>query len=143
MGEENNYKRYKPLIGKSFYVIWIPTVLLLAVATVLAAFEPIALLIMIPTDLFTLYFLVSALVAYVELREESVYIRFGFIIKREIPYKRIRAVERAHKYYADSMLSIKNALDHVNIKYNTFDVISVSVVGNDELIRELERRRAA
>lgn len=36
------------------------------------------------------------------------------------------------------MLSLKNSLDHINIKYNTFDITSVSVIGNAELIAELE-----
>ena len=39
------------------------------------------------------------------------------------------------------MTSLKCALDHVNIKYNTYDVITVSVVGNDELIAAIEKAR--
>ena len=38
------------------------------------------------------------------------------------------------------MTSLKNALEHVNIKYNNFDVVTVSVVGNDEFISELAER---
>ena len=108
--------------------------------TVLAAFEPTALFVMIPTDLFVLYFLLSPLFGYVELRKDTVFIRFGFILKREIPYKKIRGITKERKFYSDSMLSLKNAMEHINIKYNTFDVISVSVADEEDFIRELEKR---
>ena len=127
-------KRYKPLIGKTFWVIWIPTLIFLAVVTIMSAAYISALLIMLATDIFTVYFLVSSLVGYVELREETVFVKLGFFTTREIPYNKIRDVSKEHKLYADSMLSLKNSLDHVNIKYNRFDVLSVSVVDNDELI---------
>ena len=38
------------------------------------------------------------------------------------------------------MMSLKNALEHVNIKYNAFDVTTVSVVGNRDLIKEINER---
>ena len=133
-------KRYKPKFGKITYVIWVPTMLLLLGATVLAAFEPAALFIMIPTNLFTLYFFITPFVGYVELREHTIFIKFGFVLTKEIEYKSIRTVEMARKFYSDSMVSLKNTLDHVNIKYNRFDVISVSVVENDELITDIKTR---
>ena len=133
-------KRFKPLFDKFFFAIWIPTSLLMIAATVLTLFEPIALAIIIVTDLFTLYFMLTSTVGYVELRKDTVYIKFGFIIKREIPYKKIRAIEKTRKLYSDSMLSLKNAMEHVNIRYNSFDIASVSVVGNDELMSELQLR---
>ena len=132
--------RFKPLIGKMFYAIWIPTILLLAVTTALSALAPVSLFITISVDIFTLYFLFSSLVAYVELREDIIYAKVGFIMKVEIPYKKIRGIERSHKFYSDSMLSIKNSLDHVNIKYNSFDLLSVSVVDNEAFVSELEKR---
>ena len=127
-------KRYKPLIGKMFFIIWIPTLIFLAVVTIMSAAYISALLIMLATDIFTVYFLVSSLVGFVELREDSVFVKLGFFTTREIPYNKIRDVSKEHKLYADSMLSLKNSLDHVNIKYNRFDVLSVSVVDNDELV---------
>ena len=39
-------------------------------------------------------------------------------------------------------MSLKNALDHINIKYNKFDITTVSVVDNDDLIRKIEVQRA-
>ena len=132
--------RFKPKYDKSFHIIWIPTLLLLAAATVFAALEPLALLIIIPTDLFTLYFVITSLFGYVELREETVFVKFGLIMKKEIPYSRIRAVEMQRKLYADSMVALKNSIEHVNIKYNSFDVTSVSVVDNNRLIEELKKR---
>lgn len=133
-------KRFKPLIDKTFYIIWIPTAVLLTAATVISLSSLLALLILIATDLFTLYFLLSSLAGYVELRDESVFIKLGFIMKLDIPYEKIRGFSRARKIYSDSTVSIKNSLEHVNIKYNKFDLVSVSVVTNDELIEEIERR---
>lgn len=133
-------ERYKPLFDKWFYWIFIPIFLLLLVATVLAAFEPVALFTMIPVDLFTLYFFVSPFFAYVELREKTLFIKYGFFLKREIPYESIRELKKDRRFYSESMLAIKNSMDHVNIKYNRFDVTSVSVVGNDGFVEKLTAR---
>jgi hypothetical protein len=91
-------------------------------------------------DILIAYFIISPLFGYVELREKSVFIKFGFIMSREIPYEKIRGFSKARKFYSDSMLSLKNSFDHVNIKYNTFDMISVSVTDNDLLISDIEAR---
>ena len=40
-------KRYKPLVDKLFFIIFIPTAFLMVGLTVFACFEPIALLIML------------------------------------------------------------------------------------------------
>jgi hypothetical protein len=125
-------------VDKIYICIWIPTIVLIAAAVILACFEPPALIIMIPTLLFVVYFFVSPLFGYVELREETVFIKFGFILTREVAYSKIRSVTKERKFYSDSMLSLKNAMEHVNIKYNTFDILSVSVVGNDDLIKEIK-----
>ena len=61
-------KRFKPLIDKGFLIIWVPLIIFLAVATALSIVGTVALCIMIATDLFTLYFLVSPLFGYAELR---------------------------------------------------------------------------
>ena len=135
-------KRYKPLIGKMFFAIWVPTSLMMIAATVLASVELIPFLILLATDVFTFYFLASSLFGYVELREKTVFIRFGFIKTVEIPYSSIRDITKECKFYADSMMSIKNSLEHINIKYAKFDIVSVSVVGNDELIEALRERIA-
>ena len=110
-------------------------------ATALSVFAPLALLIMILVDIFTFYFLISTLFGYVELREKSVFIKFGFLLKKEIPYDKIRGTVKERRFYSDSMRSLKNAIEHVNIKYNSFDVVTVSVMDNDKLIEEIERRR--
>lgn len=134
-------RRFKPLIDKLFWIILIPTCLLLLSVTVIAVFEPLALVLTLLVDIFTLYFLISPLFGYVELREETLFVKFGFFMKREIPYSKIRGVSRERKFYSDSMLSLKNSFEHVNIKYNSFDMLSVSVVGNDELIAEIEAKK--
>ena len=133
-------KRFRPKLDKLF---WIISSILLAIVigiTVTAIFMPITLWVIIPTDLFILYFVLSPIFGYVELREETVFIKFGFFLSREIPYSKIRGTESVRKFYSDSMLSLKNSLDHVNIKYNTFDMVSVSVEDNEKLIRELSAR---
>lgn len=139
-------KIYKPKIDGIFYAIWVPTVALLAVSTVIACTAPMALVIMLATDIFTLYFLVSPLFGYVELREKTVFIRYGFFLTREIEYIRIREMKKERKIYTESMLSLKNAMEHVTIKYNKFDITAVSVTDNDDLIINIkartERRRA-
>ena len=135
--------RFKPQIDRLFWFIWIPTVILLAVGTVISCSSVVALLIMLATDVFTLYFLVSPLFGYVELRRESVYIKFGFLVSREIEYARIRAVDTERKWYSESMLSLKCACEHVNIKYNNFDVVTVSVDDNATLVAELGSRSKA
>lgn len=133
-------KVYKPLIGKMFFVIWVPTLILLMVATIMSAPYIVALLIMLATDIFTIYFIISPLFGYVEFREDVIFVKLGFFTTREIPYNKIRDVSKEHKLYADSMVSLKNSLDHVNIKYNRFDILSVSVTDNDELIDMIKRK---
>ena len=133
-------RRYKPLIDKMFYLIWVPISIVMLGVTVLSFFEPTSLFVMIPVDIFTFYFLFSSLFGFAELREKSLFIKFGFILKTEIPYSSIRGIAKDRKFYSDSMLSLKNALSHVNIKYNKFDLVTVSVKENDEFIEELTRR---
>lgn len=133
-------KRFKPAIDKLFWLIWMPVLIMLLVATIIA-FEVIgAFILLIGVDLFCLYFLVSSLMGYVELREDTLFIKFGFILKREIPYVKIREINKERRVITYSMVSLKNALEHINIKYNKYDLVVVSVVGNYELMLELEKR---
>ena len=133
-------KKYKPLIDKLFWWIWIPTVIMLVIGTAISFVSVIAFVLLLATDIFTFYFIVTSLVGYVELREKTLFVKFGFILKREIPYSMIMGISKERKLYTDSMLSIKNSMEHVRIKYNKFDVICVSVVDNDEFIDELKKR---
>ena len=132
--------RFKPKIDKLFYLIWIPTTVLLVVLTVLSITSLTAILIMACTDVFTFYFMVSSLIGYVELREKSLFVRFGFVLKREIPYERIRKIEKGRGVYTETMLSLKNSLDHINIRYNKFDVIAISVINDEDFVQILKER---
>ena len=67
------HPKFKPLFDKTYRGIWISVCLLMAVCTLTSVWEPTALFIFIPTDLFAFYFLVSPLFGYVELREETVF----------------------------------------------------------------------
>ena len=134
---------FKPQIDRLFWFIWIPTVILLAVGTVISCASTIALLILLATDIFTLYFLISPLFGYVELRERTMYVKFGFFVSREIEYSRIRAIDIERKWYSESMLSLKCAYEHVNVRYNSFDVVTVSVRDNAALAAELNLKLKA
>lgn len=131
-------KRFKPKIDKLFAIIFIPTVTLTVCVTIIPSlFAPVTLLITLPTLLFVLYFLISPLFGYVELREKAVFIKYGFILKKEIPYEKIRGAYLERRFYSQSMMSLKNAFEHVNIKYNRFDVTTVSVKENEKFINFL------
>ena len=133
-------KRYLPLIDKLFFIVSIPTLILVGAGVAISVYSIPALMIMCAIALFVLYVLISPLFGYVELGESSLVIKYGFFLKKEISYTSIRDITRERKFYSDSMLSLKNSLDHVNIKYNKFDITSVSVKSNDEFIAELEKR---
>ena len=133
-------KRYKPLVDKLFYIMLIPTLLLTAAMIVLATHSTLALIITCIVAAIILYLFISPLFGYVELREGSVFIKYGLFLSKEIPYSSIRGVQKEKKFYCDSMLSLKSALEHVNIKYGKFDVTTVSVKTNDALIKDIEER---
>ena len=137
-------KRYSPLIDKLFFLIAVPSALFMAAMLALVVVIPAgaAWVIVLLCTVLVAYFLISPLFGYVELRERSVFIKCGFFLKKEIAYECIRGVCRERKWYSDSMLSLKNAMDHINIKYNRFDVFSVSVIENEELARQIEERVA-
>ena len=134
-------KKYKPKVDKLFYLVMIPTmIIVLAPVIICGILVPTALFITVPILLFTTYFLITTLFGYAELRESSLYIKYGFIMSKEIPYDKIRGVEKERSIISTSTLSIKNALDHVNIKYNKFDVTTVSIDDDDDFINELNKR---
>jgi hypothetical protein len=134
-------KRYRPLIDRLFVIIASVTLVITLTPTVVCGIlAPSTIYITLPILLFTLYFLISPLFGYVELGERSVYIRYGFIMTKEIEYDSIRCIEHERRVISPSVMSVKNALEHVNIKYNKFDVTTVSVNTNRELIAELNAR---
>ena len=134
-------KKYKPLFDKLYWCISVPTTLFVLITTVvLGILSPETLFWMIPLSLLIIYFFISPFFGYVELRETSLFIRYGLLLKKEIPYEKIKGMVKERKFYAESMMSLKNALEHVNIKYNAFDVTTVSVVDNDEMMREIQKR---
>ena len=137
-------QKYHPLFDRLYWWIAIPTLLIVLIPTVIIGIlSPETLFWMIPLSLFVLYFFISPFFGYVELRETSLFIRYGLLLKKEIPYDKIRGMVKERKFYAESMMSLKNALEHVNIKYNAFDVTTVSVVDNDKMMREIQKRRSS
>lgn len=136
-----NSKTYKPKIDKLFWSLFIPTnAVCIAILIIPSFLEPQVLFITVPIFLFVNYFFTSALFGYVELRDKELFIKYGFFIKKEIPYDKIRSLERCRKFYSHSMLSLKNSYDHIDIKYNFYDVTTVSVKEQDAFVIELEER---
>jgi len=123
-----------------FRVWFIAIVLLLGLTVEICLFpEPLAICLVIPLELIVLYLLISPFFGYVELRENTVFIKFGLILKKEIPFSVIRGAERVVKTSSDSIISLKTAFEHINIKYNRYDVVSVSIKDGDVFIAEIEK----
>ena len=133
-------KRYKPLIDLMFWLICISSAVPAVALFILAFGNTGATVIASIVALVVFYLIISPLFGYVELKESSVYIKYGLVLKKEIPYSKIRGLKKDHSFLSNSMLSLKNALDHVEIKYNAYDTTTVSVDGNDEFIEELQKR---
>ena len=137
-------KRYYPSVDKLFYWIAIPTNILFVAALIpMIMLAPEGLTIMIPAIVFTDYFLISPLFGYVELRDDELLIKYGFFLKKEIPYEKIRSIKKNRTIISEAMMSLKNALDHIEIRYNKFDITIVSLKDADNFICEIEKRRSS
>ena len=133
--------RYAPHFDKLYYLPVLFTVaVMLPVTVVTAIADPVMLFCMIPIDLFCLYFFLSPLFGYVELRESTLFIKYGLILKREIPYASIRGTVRGRGVYGESLLTLKYAMEHLHIRYGVCDITTVSVKDNDALAEEIGKR---
>ena len=138
------FLRFKPQFDRFYKTVLILTsVFVLGVISVVSFFAPESLFVMIPSAAFVAYFILSSLVCYVELREKTCFIKFGFFTKREIEYSKITSVQMARGFYSESMLAVKNSIEHVNLWCGRFSATTVSVVDNPAFVRELEARIAA
>ena len=137
-------KRYRPLVDKLFWITTIIAVSLLLGVTIAVCLYPdgLAVAIVLAVDLLTLYIILSPLFGYVELGEKSLLIKFGLVLKREIPYDEIHGLKKERRTYSESIVSLKNAMEHIDIKYGSYQVVTVSVVDNDELMEEIKSRIA-
>ncbi len=134
-------KKYKPYFDKLYLIITIPTFALILATTLLTLSASIyAFFFFVAVDIFVIFLLISPIFGYAELREGTLFIKYGLILKKEIPYEKIRGAEIRRSFYSESMLNLKNSFEHVNIKYNSFDLTSVSVVTNKEFLEELAKR---
>ena len=139
-------KKYAPLVDKLFYITTAVALLILAGITLSVCFFPAlsAIIVVALIDLLVVYVIFyPILFGYVELREETLFIKYGLILKKEIPYEKIRSAEKTRHWYSESILALKNAITHVNVRYNAFDVTTVSVKDNDGFIEELQKRISA
>ena len=137
--------KFRPRVDKYYLWIAIPTEIFLIVMTVmtLVHFTLFGLIVMlIALALSSFFILAPIFFGYAELRDDELFVDFGVFIKRSIPYSRIRAIEKKRRFYSESMLSLKCAIDHVDIKYNRFDVLSLSLCNEDKFIAELNKKTA-
>ena len=137
-------EKFKPKFDILYYSTLIfSAVILIGVSLIGVIFDGALsiLFVTVPTTLLIGYFLLSPVFGYVELREKCVFVKFGFFASREIPYSKIRGTVIERKLYSDSMMSLKNSIEHLNIKHGTFDVTSVSVLDNAKLAEKIEERR--
>ena len=104
-----NQKLYKPKTDKLFWSLFIPTNLLcISILIIPSIMEPQVLFFTLPIFLFVNYFFTSFLFGYAKLRENELFIKYGFFLKKSIPYDKIRSLEKERKFYSHSMLSLKN-----------------------------------
>ncbi len=136
-----NIKKYMPKIDRLFWSLFIPTNLFCILVLVIPSIiDPQVLFITLPIFLFVNYFFISSLFGYAELRENELFIKYGFFMKKSIPYDKIRSLEKQRRFYSHSMLSLKNAYDHIDIKYNFYDLTTVSLKDEDAFVAELSER---
>ena len=136
-----NNKRYYPMFDKFYYITASITFALVTAPMIICGIlAPSTLFITVPVFLFGMYFFISPLFAYVELCESELFIKFGLMMTKRIPYAKIRKTQKERAGISPSILSIKNAMEHVNIRYNTFDITTVSVKDNDAFIEDLNKR---
>ena len=135
--------KFRPRVDKYYLWIAIPTEIFLIVMTVmtLVHFTLFGLIVMLLALALSSFFILSPIFfGYAELRDDELFVDFGVFIKRSITYSRIRAIEKKRRFYSESMLSLKCAIDHVDIKYNHFDVLSLSLKDEEVFIEELNKK---
>lgn len=135
-------KKYKPKVDKLFYILLVVlNVLSLTILIIpqlfYLSFESFIFSIIV--ILFINYFLISPLFGYVEIKETSIFIKYGIILKKEIPFNKIKKLELKKKWYSDSILALKCSIEHVDITFNSYDKTCVSVKENDIFIEDVRR----
>lgn len=137
-----NIKKYKPKVDKLFYIMLVViNVISLAILIIpqlfYLSFESFIFSIIV--ILFINYFLISPLFGYIEIKETSIFIKYGIILKKEIPFNKIKKLELKKKWYSDSILALKCSIEHVDITFNSYDKTCVSVKENDIFIEDVRR----
>ena len=133
--------KYRPKLDKMYWILLgIADGVCCVPLLVVSLLDPTALFISVPTVIFVNYFFVSPLFGYAELREDGLFVKYGFFLKKHIPYGMIRELKMERRFYSESMMTLKNAMDHVVIKYNRFDVTVVSVKENEDFVKEVKSR---
>ncbi len=134
--------KFKAEIGK-YYIIS------LSVVSILILFPLIISLIILDIAAiisFSIFFvimeviLISPIFGYVRLDDDFLYIKYGLILRKHIPYEIIVGLEKEHKLYSESLISLKTSIEHVRIKYNTYDNTTVSVKNMDQFIEEVNQK---
>lgn len=135
-------QRFKPKFDKLYWLSLSLCAVYMIVMTAISVGSRPMMIITGSVNLVLLWVLVAPWFGYVELREDVIWIRFGFFLKREVAYASIKRMQKVRHWYSESMIALKNAMEHVDIRYNACDVVSVSVTDNDALIEAIEQRRS-
>lgn len=136
--------KYKCKIDKGYLIFYLVLELLFLIVPIVSfILKDIieGLVELIPFAIITFCF-TSSLNAYVILHENELFIKYGFILKKSIPYEKIIGIEKKKQFICESIIAIKNSKEHIDIKYNKFDVTSISVKNNDFFINELKEKIA-
>lgn len=136
--------RFKPYFDKTFKVVlFLSSALCLMLFVALSFVDFFAMLVCLACALLTAYFIISPLFGYAELRDKTLYVKFGIIMEKEIEYSRITRIKRGRGFYSDSFVSLKNSMEHITVWCGIGESVTLSVVDNDRFATELEERIAA
>ncbi len=134
--------KFKPKIDAYFIVPFCIATIILLIPTILGfVFNNIAQgIFTICILLFVDYLLLSPLFGFVQFEEKNLYIKYGLIIKKRIPYDKISTIKIEKKLYSECLLSLKTSVEHMHITYNLYDTTCISLKETDAFLEEVARR---
>ena len=133
-------QRFRPKFDRLYWISFTVCAVYIVVMTAVSVGSVSMLCFMSAINAILVWVLAAPWFGYVELGEDAVLVKFGFFLKRVVPYADIRKMQKVCHWYSESILALKNAMEHVDIRYGACDVVSVSVTDNDALIAAIERR---
>lgn len=131
--------KYRVNIDKYYYITIVVVSLILLIPLILSIVAKRVWVILVVAFLiiFVEYLLFSCFIGYAKLEEDHLVIRYGFIIKRRLPYEIIRGVEKKSSYFSESLISLKTTKNCVVVLFNTYDNTTISIKDEDDFIEKL------